>query len=125
VKEAGFKCLCTKNLNQDLLKNTFGDICSYYGCNSNPTVGQFVDALKTSIIIVAFRGLCGTNCKDDGATFLNNLQSLLREPDTSSPNPSTSRCKETAHHRKYKKLKLGGGHLYDCSSVMVTQATGK
>jgi hypothetical protein len=22
-----------------------------------------------------------------------------------------------APHRKYKKLKLGGGHVYDCSSV--------
>jgi hypothetical protein len=22
-----------------------------------------------------------------------------------------------ARHRKYKRLKLGGGHLYDCSSV--------
>jgi hypothetical protein len=22
-----------------------------------------------------------------------------------------------AQHRKYKRLKLGGGHLYDCSSV--------
>jgi hypothetical protein len=39
--------------------------------------------------------LCGTNCEDDGATILNNLQSLLREHDTSSPNPSTSRGKET------------------------------
>jgi hypothetical protein len=32
---------------------------------------------------------------DDSATLLDNLQSLLREPDTSSPNPSTSRSKET------------------------------
>jgi hypothetical protein len=39
--------------------------------------------------------LCGTNCEDDGSTFLYNLQSLFREPDTSSPNPSTSRSKET------------------------------
>jgi hypothetical protein len=22
-----------------------------------------------------------------------------------------------ARHRKYKRLKLGGGHVYDCSSV--------
>jgi hypothetical protein len=34
-------------------------------------VGQFVDALKSSIINgLAFRGLCGTNCEDDGATLL-------------------------------------------------------
>jgi hypothetical protein len=46
-------------------------------------VGQFVFALKTF--------LCGTNCEDDNATLLDNLQ----EPDTSSPNPSTSRNRET------------------------------
>jgi hypothetical protein len=40
--------------------------------------------------------LCGNSCEDDGATFLNNLQSFLREPDTSSPNPSTSHSKETS-----------------------------
>jgi hypothetical protein len=34
--------------------------------------------------------LCGTNCEDDSATLL-----LLREPDTSSPNSSTSCRKET------------------------------
>jgi hypothetical protein len=39
--------------------------------------------------------LCGTNYEDDSATVLDNLQSLHREPDTSSPNPSTSRSKET------------------------------
>jgi hypothetical protein len=25
--------------------------------------------------------------------------------------------KGEARHRKYKRLKLGGGHVYDCSSV--------
>jgi hypothetical protein len=50
VKKAGFKCLHTQNLNQDPFENTFGNICSYCGCNSNPAVGQFVDALKTSIV---------------------------------------------------------------------------
>jgi hypothetical protein len=38
--------------------------------------------------------LCGTNCENDGATLLDDLHSLLREPDTSS-NFSTSRSKET------------------------------
>jgi hypothetical protein len=34
-----------------------------------------VDAWKTSIINgLAFKGLCGTNCEDDGATVLDNLQ---------------------------------------------------
>jgi hypothetical protein len=50
VKEADFKCLHTRNWNQDPLENTFGDIRSYCGYNSNPTVGQFVDAVKTRIV---------------------------------------------------------------------------
>jgi hypothetical protein len=46
-------------------------------------VGQFTDAQKTRIINgLAYRGLCVTNCEDDGATFLDNLQSLLRAPDS-------------------------------------------
>jgi hypothetical protein len=61
-------------------------------------VGQFVDALKSSIVNgLAFRGLCGTNYEDDGAILLDNLQSLLKEPDTSSPNPSISHGKETRY----------------------------
>jgi hypothetical protein len=43
---------------------------------------------------LAFRGLGETNCKDDGATYLDNLQSLLTAPDA-SPHPSTSHGKET------------------------------
>jgi hypothetical protein len=27
------------------------------------------------------------------------------------------KMKMFAGHRKYKRLKLGGGHVYDCSSV--------
>jgi hypothetical protein len=50
VKGAGFKCLHTWNLNQDPLENTFGDIRSYCGCNSNPSVGQFLDALKANTV---------------------------------------------------------------------------
>jgi hypothetical protein len=59
-------------------------------------VGQYVHALKTSIINgLAFRGLCGSNCEDDGATLLGNLESLLRAPDAASQNPTTSHGKET------------------------------
>jgi hypothetical protein len=50
VKEAGFKYLHTRNLNQDFLENTFGAIHLYCGLNNNPTVGQFVVVLKISII---------------------------------------------------------------------------
>jgi hypothetical protein len=95
VKGAGFKSLHTQSLIQYPLENTFGAIRSYCGSNDNPTVGQIVDAQKTSIISgLAFRGLCETNCEDDGATLPDNLQSF-RAPDTASRNPSTSHGKET------------------------------
>ncbi|XP_033608842.1 uncharacterized protein LOC117282608 isoform X2 [Cryptotermes secundus] len=85
LKEAGFQYLLTKTLNQDPLENTFGAIRLNCGSNNNPTVGQFVDALKTSIINgLAFRGLGETNCEDDGATLLDNLQLLFRAPEAAS-----------------------------------------
>jgi hypothetical protein len=67
----------------DCLENTFGVICSYCGSNDNPSVGQFVGVLKTSIISgLAFRGLCGTDYEDDGqSTFLG-------ESHVSAPVPS-------------------------------------
>ena len=45
-----FKQLETQNLNQDALENTFGAIRLHCGSNNNPSVGQFIDALKTVII---------------------------------------------------------------------------
>jgi hypothetical protein len=47
LKEAGFKYLETRNLNQDPLENTFGAIRLHCGSNSNPSAGQFVGALKS------------------------------------------------------------------------------
>jgi hypothetical protein len=76
----------------DYLENTFGAIHSYCGWCDNPSIGQFVEAQKTSIISgLTFRGLRGT----DGTALLVNLHSLLRAPDASSPNLSTSHGKET------------------------------
>jgi len=87
-KQAGFKYLETRNLNQDPLENTFGVIRLQCGSNNNPTVGQFVDALKTSIINdLAFRDLRNTNCEDDEAELLDNLHSFLEESDASLPHP--------------------------------------
>jgi hypothetical protein len=45
------------------------------------------------IKVFAYRGLCVTNCEDDGATLLDNLQSLLRAADFASRNPSMSNRK--------------------------------
>jgi hypothetical protein len=95
VKEAGFKYLETRSLNQDPLENTFGAIRSYCGSNDNPTVEQSVDALKTSIINdLAFRGLQGTNCEDYGTTLLDDIHSFLRTSDASPLYPSTSHSRE-------------------------------
>ena len=64
LKEVGFTYLETQNLNQDPLENTFGVISLHCGSN-NPNVGQFADALNTSIINgFAFRVLRNTNCED-------------------------------------------------------------
>ncbi|PNF15445.1 hypothetical protein B7P43_G18116, partial [Cryptotermes secundus] len=96
LKEVGFEYLHTQNLNQDPLENTFGTIRLNCGSNNIPTVGQFVHALKTSIINgLAFRELGETNCDDNGATLLDNLQSLFRAPEAASRNPSTSHDRET------------------------------
>jgi len=58
LKSAGFDYLDTRSLNQGPLQNTFGVTRLHCGSNNNPTVGQFVDALKTSIISgLAYTGL--------------------------------------------------------------------
>jgi hypothetical protein len=54
-------------------------------------VGQFVDALKTSIINgLASRDLRYTNCEDDKTELLDNLHSFLEESDASLLHPSTN-----------------------------------
>ena len=83
-----FQVPCDPNLNQDSLENAFGVICLHCGSNNNPTVGQFVDALKTSIINGL--ALTNTNCEDDKTELLDNLHSFLEESDTSLPHTSTN-----------------------------------
>jgi len=95
-EEHKFKFLETRNLNQDALKNTFGAIHLHCGSNSNPCVGQFVDALKTVIINgLAYRSQCCLNCEDDGASLLDKLHSFLKPSNASSTSPSTSHDDET------------------------------
>ena len=66
------------------------------GSYSNPSAGQFVDALKTVIINgLAYRSLYGTNCEDDGASLLDKLHSFLKPSSASSTSPSTSHDRET------------------------------
>ena len=66
IKRAGFDYLETQSLNQDPVENTFGVIHLHCGSNNNPTVGQFVDALKTSIISgLVHTCLHNANCEAD------------------------------------------------------------
>jgi hypothetical protein len=99
VKEAGCKWIHAQTLNQDPVENTFGAMRSYCGFNGNSTVGHSADALKTSIINgLAFRGLCGTNCEDDGATVLDNVQLLLRGPDAEDSGDFIFQQNGAPHH---------------------------
>ena len=66
LRSAGFDYLETQNLYQDPLENTFGVICLHCGSKNIPSVGQFVDVLKTSIINgLAYTGLRNANCEGD------------------------------------------------------------
>jgi hypothetical protein len=90
-----FKYLETRNVHQDVLQNTFGAIHLHCGSNSNLSVGQSVDTLKTVIINgLAYRGLLDPNCKGDGATLLDNLYSFLKPSRISLPSLSTSHERE-------------------------------
>ena len=61
-------------------------------------MGQFVDALKTSIISgLVYTGLRNVNCEGVDAEHRDNLHSLLKEPSDSRPNPSTSHSSEAIH----------------------------
>jgi hypothetical protein len=106
LKCAGFDCLETRSLNQDPLENTFGVIRLHCGSNNNPTVGQFVGALKTSIINgLAYTGLRNASCEGDDTELLDNLHSLLKESSASRPNPSTNHDGETIYYG------LSGSHI--------------
>jgi hypothetical protein len=101
VKEKQFKYLETRNLNQDALENTSGAIHFHCGCKNNPSVGQFVNALKTVIINGrAYRGLLDLNCEDDGAILLDNLHSFLKPSSVSSPSQSISHDREASYAKK-------------------------
>jgi len=79
LKSPAFDYLETRSLSQGHLENTFSVIRLYFGSNSNLTVGQFVDALKTSIINeLACTGLHNANCEGDDTELLDYLNSLLK-----------------------------------------------
>jgi hypothetical protein len=77
--------------NLDFLEDGKHTIRLHCGSNNNPTVGQFVDARKTNFINgLAFRGLRGTNCKEDDTSLLDSVHSFVRGPYASPSDPSMS-----------------------------------
>jgi len=96
LKRAGFDYLETQSLNQDALEYTFGVILLH--CGSNPTVGRFVDTLKTSTIIgLAYTGLCNPKCKGEVTELQDDLYSFTKESRASPLDLSTSHGRETLH----------------------------
>jgi hypothetical protein len=79
----------------DTFENKFGVFHLHCRSNNNPNVGQFVVALKTSIINgLEYTGLRNANCEGDETEFLYNLHFLLKESSASRPNPFTSQGRE-------------------------------
>lgn len=74
------KSLETRRLQQDPLENLFGCIRANCGCNTNPTVGQFVAGLKTAVLSnLPFLG--SGNCEDDeNEAIISNFKRLLSPP---------------------------------------------
>ena len=124
-KEKKFKYLETRNLNQDALENAFGAIRLHCAANNNPSVGQFVGALKTVILNgCTYKGLYGTACEDDGASLLDNLHSFLKPSRASSPSPLTSLDKVTTDSVPYivhvvKEAQLGARAAVDVNDMTV------
>jgi len=114
-----------------VLENTFGAIRLHCGSNNNPSVGQFVDALKTVIINgLAYRGL-DPNCEDDGGTLLDNLHSFLKPSSASSPSQSTSRDREitddipyVAHANEAQEGVRTAIHAGDAKMLSVARVSG-
>ena len=85
--------------------------------NNNPSVGQFVDALKTVIINgIAYRGLLDPNSGDDGATLLDNMHSFLKSSSVSSPSQLTSHDRETTDDVLYI-VRINKAQEYVCMAI--------
>ncbi|XP_047036130.1 uncharacterized protein LOC124641914 [Helicoverpa zea] len=76
-KHPNIQSLATRRLQQDPLENLFGCIRSNCGANYNPTAGQFVAALKTSILS-NLAHLSTGNCESDYCeSIIDNYKDLL------------------------------------------------
>ncbi|CAH2227295.1 jg20103 [Pararge aegeria aegeria] len=75
--QMSIKSLATRRLQQDPLENLFGCIRGNCGSNCNPTSGQFVAGLKTSILS-NLSHIGGGNCElDSNEVIIGNFKLLL------------------------------------------------
>lgn len=79
LKELGFTYMQPRSLNQDPVEHLFGCIRSNCGSNVNPTVPQFVSALKASMInglaMVDIRSNCES--EPESGELLSNLSEFV------------------------------------------------
>lgn len=79
LKNYNINTLCVRRLNQDPLENCFEYIRSNCNCNPNPTLVQFIAALKTSIITNLINNNKNRNCLDDNNDILDNFKVFLHK----------------------------------------------
>ncbi|XP_045497005.1 uncharacterized protein LOC123697128 [Colias croceus] len=77
TKHSNVQSLATRRLQQDPLENLFGCIRGNCGANYNPTAGQFVAALKTSMLS-NLAHLSTGNCESDYCeSIIDNYKEIL------------------------------------------------
>ena len=73
-----FTSLSLRRLNQDALENFFAQIRLAGQWSQNPTVTQFISAVKTALVdCLTNSKVRGSNCELDDLTFLASLNALL------------------------------------------------
>ena len=86
-----FEFLILRRLNQDALENFFAQIRLCGQWSDNPTVPQFISALKTALVdLLTKMNIRGANCEIDDLTFLASLNALVDSDAKSSKRDETS-----------------------------------
>lgn len=76
-KHSNIKTLSTRRLQQYLLEHLFGTIRRNCGANTNPTVEQFIAALKTAIMS-NLTHLSSGNCEyDENDNMIKNFKKIF------------------------------------------------
>lgn len=123
--------LSTRKLNQDPLENCFGCVRSNCGCNPNPTVSQFVAALKTSLITNLINNNKNRNCLDDKNDILNNFKTFLtqnaidenviseHDVEVSTPCPDITFSSILLEKEDFEEMEIsqGSGEMQACAYV--------